>query len=81
MDLILTEELVDNALLGDERHSTYRVVQALDPDVICLGYDQIELGADLRVWMDKSGNKKPIHYLQAYNARLFHSSILHSNKG
>ena len=80
VDLILREELVNSALLGDEELSTYKVLRAIDPDVICLGYDQLELGADLMTWMDRTDRNIPIHYLTAYKPRRFHSSLLCSNK-
>ena len=76
VDRILRETLVDNAVLGDEELSTYKVVRTLNPDVICLGYDQHELGADIRTWMEKSSNTFPIYYLKAHHPKLLHNSIL-----
>lgn len=34
------------AVLGDEELSSCQVLEELNPDVICLGYDQQELGED-----------------------------------
>ena len=80
VDRILSEKLVDYAVLGDEALSTYKVLLTLKPGVICLGYDQHELGADLRTWMERSGNTSPIYYLKAHHPQLLHSSIFRSNK-
>ena len=41
------EPWVDEALMGDIELSSYRVLEDLEPDLICLGYDQLELGKDL----------------------------------
>ena len=40
VDLAAKEELVDSAVLGDEKLSTYSVLSSVNPEVICFGYDQ-----------------------------------------
>ena len=80
MDRILRENLIDYALLGDEELSTYKVLLALNPDVICLGYDQHEIAADLKTWMERSDHTFPIYNLTAHHPNLLHSSILPSNE-
>ena len=79
-DIVMGEELVDAAALGDSELSVYHELRKLNPDVICLGYDQQELGADLQIWMDQSGESFPIYYLQPYKPNTLHNSIMRPNR-
>lgn len=45
--------LADRVILGDKKQGTYRVVQQYNPELICLGYDQFQLGRDLKRRMEK----------------------------
>jgi len=49
--LVRQEQEVKDAVLGDEVQSRYDVLEQLDPDVICLGYDQDALWSDLVKWI------------------------------
>lgn len=75
-DLVSKEELVDEAVLGDEEQSSYKILEELKPDVICLGYDQANLAEDLEIWMQKKGKNIPLHWLDAHHPEKYHSSIL-----
>ncbi|HEY4476048.1 MAG TPA: adenylyltransferase/cytidyltransferase family protein [Candidatus Paceibacterota bacterium] len=55
MRLVSQESLVDRAVLGDEVLSSWKVLERLKPDVICLGYDQDALAEDLARWMEERG--------------------------
>lgn len=70
------EQMVDKAVLGDRKLSSYSVLVRCNPDVICLGYDQQALGKDLDKWMKETGRRIPLHYLQPYHSDSFHSSLL-----
>ena len=76
IDLIAKEELVDSAVLGDEKLSTYGVLSSLSPEVICLGYDQQKLGEDLQNWIQKNKKQIQIHYLKSYRNNTLHNSLL-----
>ena len=76
MALVAQEQTVSTAVLGDEELSSYQVLEQLNPEVICLGYDQQELGEDLRRWMNQRGKQIPIHCLQPYEPDKLHSSLL-----
>ncbi len=69
------EEWVSDVILGDEEPSSYRVLGELNPDVICLGYDQQALRADLEVWMRGPGQKIPMYFLEPYHPETFHNSF------
>jgi len=75
-DLVSKEKDVDLAVLGDEEHSTYKVLEEVNPDVICLGYDQANLAEDLKQWMQKIGKKIPLHWLDAHHPEKYHNSAL-----
>ena len=76
LSLVLKEQYVDNAVLGDEEQSTYKVVQDLNPDLICLGYDQEVLGEDLKLWFEREKRTIPCVVLQPYKETVFHTSLL-----
>lgn len=76
VDLVAKEKLVDKAVLGDEKLSTYSVLSSIKPKVICLGYDQQKLGEDLQEWIQKSNKKIQIQYLKPYQNNTLHNSLL-----
>lgn len=40
--------LADRVVLGDKKQGTYRIIVRWKPDMVCLGYDQDALAADLQ---------------------------------
>ena len=76
LDLVAQEEWVSDVILGDEEQSSYRVLGELNPDVICLGYDQRGLRADLEEWTREKGQKIPMYSLEPYHPDTFHNSLL-----
>ncbi|MCH8986660.1 adenylyltransferase/cytidyltransferase family protein [Patescibacteria group bacterium] len=76
VDLVAKEKLVDSAVLGDEKLSTYSVLSSLNPEVICLGYDQQKLGEDLQNWIQKNKKQIQVHYLKPYQNDTFHNALL-----
>ncbi len=75
VELVAREELVDKAVLGDSQLSTYSVLVQLNPDVICLGYDQDELEKDLKNWLQTQNRKIAIYQLKSYKPENFHNSL------
>ncbi|MDP3900809.1 MAG: adenylyltransferase/cytidyltransferase family protein [bacterium] len=59
--MVREEPLIDQVVLSDEMPSTYGVLEEIDPDVICLGYDQDALEKDVREWMRRRGVSIPLH--------------------
>ena len=74
--MLRAEPLVDDAVLGDTELSTYTVLVQCNPDVICLGYDQQELEADLRDWLQGQGKSIELRRAKPYKADALHSSLL-----
>ncbi|MFH1584925.1 MAG: adenylyltransferase/cytidyltransferase family protein [Patescibacteria group bacterium] len=74
--LVEQEELVDLAVLGDEEISSYLVLEELQADIVCLGYDQEELAADLEKWIREKGKKIFLKRLKSYLPEKYHSSLL-----
>lgn len=73
--LVLKEAKVDQAVLGDEEQSSYNVLEELNPDGICLGYDQDDLEQDLRTWLSQKGKDIPLIHLKPYQSDLHHNSF------
>lgn len=67
--LVEKEDDVDEAVLGDKELSTYKVLQEINPDVVCLGYDQEELFQDLKKWKERTGADFPIKRMEYYNKK------------
>jgi len=70
------EDLVNRATLGDEELSVYGVLEDVNPDIICLGYDQEALGEDIQKWIEKNQKTIEIYYLKPYKPNIHHSSLL-----
>ena len=75
LSLVMKEEEVSDAVLGDEEQSSYKVLENLHPDVVCLGYDQNDLAQDLRLWLKKTGREIPIYILKPHNSHINHTSF------
>mgnify|MGYP001033221822 FL=1 len=73
--LVLQEEGVDVAILGDEEQSSYQMLKDLNPDVICLGYDQNALRQDLDASLVKEGRKIPLIMLNPHKEHEHHNSL------
>ncbi|MDP4007132.1 MAG: adenylyltransferase/cytidyltransferase family protein [bacterium] len=75
LKLVSKELGVDLAVLGDEEQSSYKVLEELSPDVICLGYDQDSLEQDLILWLAQKGKKTPLFRLQPFEPSVYHNSF------
>ena len=75
LSLVMKEEEVSDAVLGDEEQSSYKVLENLHPDVVCLGYDQDVLAQDLRLWLKKAGREIPIYILKPHDPHINHTSF------
>jgi len=70
------EPLVNKAVPGDIKQGSYKVVLREKPDIICLGYDQSELDADLKKWLSRHKLKIRIKNLKPYLPQKYHTSLL-----
>ncbi|OHA73159.1 MAG: hypothetical protein A3A27_00425 [Candidatus Wildermuthbacteria bacterium RIFCSPLOWO2_01_FULL_47_18] len=73
--LVSKEAGVDSAVLGDEEQSSYKVLEDINPDVICLGYDQEALEEDIKEWLSKTGKNTPLIRLESYQPETNHNSF------
>ncbi len=72
---------VKKAMLGDAKQGTYRALFKFKPDVICCGYDQYGLFADLKKRMAEGKiPRAKLVRLRAYRPKHFKSSIERRNK-
>jgi len=68
---------VTEAILGDTVIGAYTAIKKYKPDIICLGYDQSKLGADLSTKI--TTNQLPIMrlvYAQPFEPEKYHTSII-----
>ena len=66
LSLISRERDVDKAVLGDEEQSSYKILEDINPDVICLGYDQDKLELDLKKWMEQRRKTISLYHMKPY---------------
>lgn len=76
LKLVSQEQGVDLAVLGDDEQSSYQILKDLNPNVICLGYDQDMLALDLKEWTEEKGHQIAIHILKPHKSNNFHTSLL-----
>src|SRR3989344_6013315 len=69
-------EFVDEARLGNEGNNPYLVVQQVNPQIICLGYDQTHFTDKLEQKIKEMGLRIDIIRLKAYKPEIYKSSIL-----
>lgn len=67
--------LVDEAMLG-YKDNPYKIIKKINPNIICLGYDQDSFIKDLPVELNKLKIKAKIYRLKAYKPKKYHSSII-----
>ncbi|OGH69671.1 MAG: hypothetical protein A3C90_04775 [Candidatus Magasanikbacteria bacterium RIFCSPHIGHO2_02_FULL_51_14] len=60
-------DIVDSAVLGDATLSRYAVLKRLRPDILALGYDQIELKADILAFFHKHDMHMQMATIPPYN--------------
>jgi cytidyltransferase-like protein len=75
------EELADEIVAGDEVIGRWGAVLKSKPDVICLGYDQTELGQALRLAAREFSFPVAIVELPSYNGDKLHSRLLNNRSG
>src|SRR3989344_8800427 len=71
--LVSKEQGVDRAVLGDEEQSSYKVLEDINPDVICLGYDQEALEEDIEGWLSKTRRNIPLIRLKPHQPETNHN--------
>ena len=77
--LVAVEPLVDKAVLGDPKLSTYSVLEQLNPNVICLGYDQQELKKDLQKWIEEESKGIKLVVAESYKPEIYRNSLIRRN--
>ncbi len=68
-------KFVDKAVLGYE-DDPYEIIEEINPDIICLGYDQNSFSTDLGEQLEKRGMHPEIHRLKPYKEHIYKSSKL-----
>lgn len=75
LQVIQEHSLVDEAMLG-HLDDKYRIIEELQPDIICLGYDQEAFTDTLDVELTRRGLATAIVRAEAYFPDSFKSSLL-----
>jgi len=73
---LIKSTLVDEVITGDEDIGTYHVVIRRHPDVIFIGYDQMDLKKDLEKTFDYQARSFQIVTLHSYHPERYKSSLL-----
>lgn len=68
---------VDKAILG-KKDDKYSVIEEINPDIICLGYDQKFFIKDLEKELEKREIKAKIIRLKPYKEHIYKSSKINS---
>lgn len=68
-------ELINEIRLGYE-DNPYRIIKEIDPNIICLGYDQKTFTEELPKKLEKIGLSPEIYRLKSYKPKNYHSSII-----
>ncbi len=69
-------DLINEGRLGNENMSPYIVIKEVNPDIICLGYDQIHFVDKLSSAIKEMGLKVKIIRLNPYKPEIYKSSLL-----
>jgi len=75
-EALLASGLVEDVVPSDAQPGTYAVVQRIKPDVILLGYDQLELKKNLTEWLTEHRLRIPLIGLQPFEPDNYKSSLL-----
>jgi len=67
-------KLIDEARLGDE-NNPYIIIREINPDVICLGYDQRAFTEDLPKELEKMKLATKIYKMEPFQPEKYHSLI------
>lgn len=77
IDQLECESEVSLVVLGDEELGSYNVITEYEPSLILLGYDQDELRADLKTWLDEqSMTSVTLEIGSAHMPEIFKSSFI-----
>ena len=79
LNALLRCKLVDETKLGYE-DNPYRIIREINPDVICLGYDQKSFTEDLPKELEKMRLKTKIHRMKPYKPEEFHSLKINARR-
>ena len=73
-------ELISKALLGSSKNNPYQIIKKINPDTICLGYDQKAFTKNLPQELEKMSLKIKIRRMKPYQPEKFHSFIILNQK-
>ena len=70
---------VDEAILGKEG-DVYKIIEEINPDVICLGYDQNHYTKNLETELKNRKLNRKVYRMKSFRPEKYHSSILNKDK-
>lgn len=72
--------LVDEAMLGEENHdpynNSYNIIKEINPNIVCLGYDQANFLEKLEKELKEMNLKAQIKVLKPHKPEIYKSSII-----
>ncbi len=74
-----SERIADEVILGDTITGKWAVLKRFKPDIIALGYDQLELKVALEEYFAEKEKRPTIVMLKPFKPETFKSSLLKDN--
>lgn len=75
LEMVLAEPEVFLVFLGDEEQSSYKILGDINPDMVCVGYDQKALFEDLLRWIRISKKQIKLVRLKPFQPEKYHTSL------
>lgn len=75
-----SENLADEVLAGDQEIGKWQIIERINPQIICIGYDQKDLEEALKKAIREKGLSCKIEIIKPFKGDLLHSSILKTRK-
>jgi len=67
---------INKVVAGDKQERTFSAIESENPDVIAIGYDQIELSRAIEKWLKDKQIIIPLIFLRAFEPEKYKSSLL-----
>lgn len=80
LEIIKKSKLADKVILGGLA-DPYKIIKKINPDVICLGYDQKYFVENLSEELKKMRFRARVYTMKPYQPKKYHSSLITKTKG
>lgn len=74
--LVQAENIADQIVESDKEINSWNILKAIKPDIVAIGYDQIEMEKSLRKFIKENSLDIELAVLESYKPSELHNSIL-----